>query len=185
MKKKNAKKSGAKKDEKPESTADEPNAEGKSEAEPASMDANGENTKTTEDEPAQDAEETISELPSSSHNRSPSLSQQSRMRSSSFRQSSGGLPSPSFPPAGDTAPEIYRKQAMKIEELERENKRLAKEASEGEKRWKKAEEELEDLREAEVASPKGKDGPAASSGEIEKLVCYIEISLAYVANITI
>jgi len=74
---------------------------------------------------------------------------------------------------------------MKIEELERENKRLTKEASEGEKRWKKAEEELEDLREAEVASPKGKDGPTTSSKEIEKLVCNIEISLAYVANITV
>ncbi len=83
----------------------------------------------------------------------PSLSQQSKMRSSSFRQSISGPLSPGVGIASpilggeDTAPEIYRKQAARIEELERENKRLTKEAGEGEKRYKKAEEELEVLRE--------------------------------------
>lgn len=61
---------------------------------------------------------------------------------------------------------------MRIDELERENKRLAKEASDGEKRWKKAEEELEDLRDAEgdslTSKPKITGG---SSEEIQKLVC--------------
>jgi chromosome segregation ATPase len=50
-------------------------------------------------------------------------------------------------PSGDTAPEVYRRQAAKLEELEKENKRLAKEAQDAERRWKKAEEELEELRE--------------------------------------
>jgi predicted nucleic acid-binding Zn-ribbon protein len=61
---------------------------------------------------------------------------------------------------------------LKIEELEKENKRLAKETSDGEKRWKKAEEELEDLREAEDDSSKTKVAPSTSrlSGELEKLV---------------
>jgi hypothetical protein len=96
------------------------------------------------------------------------------MRSSSFRQSSGGPLSPGygFSPDGETAPDIFRKQALKIEELEKENKRLAKEASDGEKRWKKAEEELEDLREAEDDSSKTKAASpvSRSSGELEKLV---------------
>jgi hypothetical protein len=130
-----------------------------------------------ESEDGKDGGEPVSELKSSSHQRQPSISVQSKMRSSSFRQSSasGGPLSPSygFSPEGDTAPDIYRKQAVRIEELERENKRLAKEASDGEKRWKKAEEELEDLREAEddSAPTKGIELTPASSREVEKLVC--------------
>jgi len=96
------------------------------------------------------------------------------MRSSSFRHSSGGPLSPSygFSPEGDTAPDIHRKQALRIEELEKENKRLAKEASDGERRWKKAEEELEDLREADDESGKDAAKPVSdpgSSNELEKL----------------
>jgi len=124
-----------------------------------------------EPEVTKDAEDTVSELGrGTSHQRAPSISQQSRMRSSSFR--SGGLPSPGygFPTDGDTAPEIHRKQAIKIEELEKENKRLAKEASDAEKRWKKAEEDLEDLRDAEGDLAKGAAG--GSSSEVEKLVCF-------------
>lgn len=62
--------------------------------------------------------------------------------------------------------DIYREQAQRIEELERENKRLAAEVEQGEARWKKGEEELEELREgrgeAALAAEKGK--------EAEKLV---------------
>lgn len=59
----------------------------------------------------------------------------------------------------------------RIEELEKENKRLLKETSDGEKRWKKAEEELEDLREAENSRPSSKSGPSdQSSEEVERLV---------------
>ncbi len=128
------------------------------------------------------AEEPAGELSkiSHSHQRKPSLSVQSKMRSSSFRQSltsplpnTPGSKAPSFDPEEDTAPEIYRKQAARIEELERENKRLAKEATEGEKRWKKAEEELEDLREADGSRPEPKAGSQTSGdsvGELNKLV---------------
>jgi hypothetical protein len=45
-------------------------------------------------------------------------------------------------------PDIYRKQALRIEELDRENRRLEREVRDGEVRWRKSEEELEELREA-------------------------------------
>ncbi|CAI6097659.1 hypothetical protein V2G26_003040 [Clonostachys chloroleuca] len=92
----------------------------------------------------------------------PSLAQQSKLRSTSFRAGGPGVASP---PDGDTAPDIYRKHVARIEELEKENKRLEKESADAEKRWKKAEEELADLREAE-----GDDVPASTGGDdIEKL----------------
>ncbi len=68
-----------------------------------------------------------------------------------------------FSPDGDTAPDIYRKNVARIEELEKDNKRLQKETDESEKRWKKAEEELADLREADSSDKK-------SSDQTEKLV---------------
>lgn len=43
--------------------------------------------------------------------------------------------------------EVYREQAQRIDELERENKRLISEVEESQIRWRKGEEELEDLRE--------------------------------------
>lgn len=142
---------------------------------PETEELNGEDSKAAaEGEEGKDSEETVSELKSSSHQRQPSISIQSKMRSSSFRQTSaaGGPLSPDygFSPEGGTAPDIYRKQANRIEELEKENKRLAKEAIDGEKRWKKAEEELEDLREAEDAPNVGAISSADGSGEVEKLV---------------
>lgn len=122
-------------------------------------------------------EDTVPELNApTGHHRAPSISQQSRMRSSSFRSSGGfpggsPLPSPGFfPTDGDTAPEIHRKQALKIEELEKENRRLAKEASDGEKRWKKAEEELEDLRDGDTDSPARDHTSGGTGEELEKLV---------------
>lgn len=122
----------------------------------------------------------MSELNTSSHQRKQSLSLQSKMRSSSFRQGStaGPLsPNYAFSPEGDTGPDIYRKQAIRIDELEKENKRLAKEASDGEKRWKKAEEELEDLREADDDStPKDTSSNSGTSQEVEKLVCLFRTS---------
>lgn len=80
----------------------------------------------------------------------PTLAQQSKARSTSFRAGSVSADSASpFSPDGETAPDIYRKHVAKIEELERENKRLIRETADSEKRWKKAEEELADVREAE------------------------------------
>lgn len=99
------------------------------------------------------------------------LAQQSKLRSTSFRSgsiASGAISPGPFSPDGETAPDIYRKHVAKIEELEKENKRLAKEASDSEKRWQKAEEELADLREAEDEDEDAAKG--GSSDEIEKLV---------------
>lgn len=96
--------------------------------------------------------------------------QQSKARSTSFRQGSISIPHPGaavvgspFSPEGETAPDIYRKHVTRIEELERENKRLGREASEAEKRWEKAEEELADWREKE-------GGGGGDGGVVEGLV---------------
>lgn len=186
MKKKNKKKPGVKKEDKSEPAVTESSkVEDKVEDAPTPP---AEVTTTEETKPADEdghkdkdgAEETVPELNASSHQRKQSLSLQSKMRSSSFRQGSTGGPlSPNyaFSPEGDTGPDIYRKQAIRIDELEKENKRLAKEASDGEKRWKKAEEELEDLREADDDSTPNKDASSNSgtSQEVEKLVCSNEI----------
>lgn len=118
--------------------------------------------------------------------RQSSLSIQSKMRSSSFRQQSlsqgplspgaNGTKSPDLPtltPDGDSVNSIYRKQAARLDELERENRRLAKEAQENEKRWRKTEDELEELREAsgEVAQLKARAEKAdAQIEELNKVV---------------
>lgn len=179
MKKQKAKKAGGKKEETAETVAETPKVE-EEKPEP-SPEPETTTEKPNVDEKAEilageskDLEETVPELNKTpEHGRKQSLSVQSKMRSSSFRASSGGPLSPGygFSPDGDTAPDIYRKQAIRIEELEKENKRLAKESTDGEKRWKKAEEDLEDLREATADSAKGKDAASgASPQEVEKLV---------------
>ena len=116
---------------------------------------------TTEEAGRQDASHgdfTInSKTQGSGHGRQPSLSIQSRMRSDSFRRISiagplspstatGGLPA--LTPDSETMNDVYRKQALRLEELEKDNKRLGKEARDGEARWRRSEEELEELREA-------------------------------------
>ena len=105
------------------------------------------------------------------HGRQPSLSVQSRMRSTSFRKSSGAYPPgsptsatvstggakaptlPALSPEGDAVTEIYRKQAARLEELERESRRLAKELEAADSRWRRSEEELEELRESNAHVP--------------------------------
>lgn len=120
-------------------------------------------------------------------NRQPSLSLQSKMRSSSFRRTSvsqapvspsaNGAKSPDIPmltPDNDSVNSIYRKQAARLDELEKDNKRLAKDAQEYEKKWKHTEDELEDLREAsgEVAELKSRAQKAdAQIEELNKIVC--------------
>ena len=185
MKKKStAKKTDTKKDAKP-GAAETSKAGKKEEEKPAedeadvTVEADEDASKEAEgDDDAKDEEETVSDLSKAPRQRqhSSSISQQSKMRSSSFRSSSGPLsPSHEFPPEENTAPDIYRKQAVRIEELEKENKRLAKEAGDGERRWKKAEEELEELREAEGDSSskaKGTSSTEGSSKQLDKLVCW-------------
>ncbi|XXH03419.1 hypothetical protein Hte_009821 [Hypoxylon texense] len=147
-KKQLAKKGGASKQQEKEKdkTKDEaPAAESKPESTAASAVA---------DEPA------VEDAPETPLSPTQTAASQSKLRSSSFRQ---GTVSPTgFPlsPEGETAPEIYRKQVARIEDLEKENKRLAKEAADSEKRTQKAEEELADLREAD------RDG---SDSQVEKL----------------
>ncbi|KAH8433048.1 uncharacterized protein LDX57_010687 [Aspergillus melleus] len=111
------------------------------------------------------------DAPRASHGRQPSLSIQSKMRSSSFRKTSvsqgsvspspsATIKSPSLPPLsadGDSVQEVYRKQSTRIEELEKENKRLEKELEEGSSRWRKTEDQLEDLRESSVDAAELKD----------------------------
>ncbi|KAM5475532.1 hypothetical protein MauCBS54593_001223 [Microsporum audouinii] len=117
------------------------------------------------------------------HGRQPSISVQSKLRSSSFRQdsklpgvstSSSGIKSPTLPlsPDGSTAPEMFRKQAIRLEELEKENKRLEKEVEMTSAKWKKSEEQLDDLREAstETIELKAKLAKAEMQAEeVEKL----------------
>lgn len=100
----------------------------------------------------------------------PQLAQQSKARSASFRRpsNSGPLSPGLFSPDGETAPDIYRKHVARIEELEKENKRLAKESVGAENRWKKAEDELASLREGDADASGGK--LSGSAGEVEKLV---------------
>lgn len=117
---------------------------------------------------AAEAAEAVADQPTSPTTSQPSLAQQSKIRSASFRKGSMSASGPMSPsiqgPEGETATDIYRKHVARIEELEKENKRLAKEATDSEKRWKKAEEELADLRETEGESKSGSDG------QVEKLV---------------
>lgn len=138
----------------------------------------------TMNKPTDDAPETPAQT--TAHNRQPSLSLQSKMRSSSFRRQSlsqgplspsvNGAKSPDLPtltPDGDSVNSIYRKQAARLDELERENRRLAKEAQDNEKRWRQSEEELEELREAsgDVAQLKSRAEKAdAQFEEFNKVV---------------
>lgn len=92
--------------------------------------------------------------------RQPSVSLQSKLRSASFRHGA----TPTSPAVDDEFPDIYRKQMARIEELERENQRLAKEAQESQARWQKNEDELEGLREKAVEQPE-----RDSAEEVQKL----------------
>ncbi|KAI1735510.1 hypothetical protein F4680DRAFT_306769 [Xylaria scruposa] len=145
MKKKSKKAGGAKK----EKDKEDPSTEAKPET----------TTSAVADEPAPEAAtEDAAEEPSSPTQTTASLSQQSKLRSSSFRL---GPLSPTLTSDGETAADIYRKQVARIEDLEKENKRLAKEASDAERRYKKAEEELADLQEA--------DQDGSEDSQVEKL----------------
>lgn len=164
MKKKNKKKAGgAKKDKdepKPEaSTADEVEP---SQSPPPADEA-------ADETPAESAEakDEAADRPTSPRTTS---SQQSKLRSASFRAGSASGATPLSPTSeGETAADIYRKQVARIEDLEKENKRLAKEAGDSEKRWQKAEEELADLKTSETKTGTRDD-------QVEKLVCNSSVS---------
>jgi predicted nucleic acid-binding Zn-ribbon protein len=91
--------------------------------------------------------------------RQPSVSLQSKIRSTSFRDNG-----PLSPAALSGNP------VARIEELERENRRLARESEEHEKRWRRVEEELEEVREENATKSVGSD----ADGEIRRLRAEIE-----------
>jgi hypothetical protein len=177
MKKKNAKKAGStkKKEEKPEgsSTAEKP--EDKVDDKQEDL-AAPEPVEATSASPGPVDEDEPSELPkstttTSSHGRKPSVAVESRQRSASFYRASGTPTSPTgVTPSAGVSGDIYREQAQRIEELERENKRLAGEVEDGEKRWKSNEEELEELREGRgdvaLAAEKGKEAEKLVSSRV-------------------
>ncbi|KAM5352654.1 hypothetical protein ACJ41O_005376 [Fusarium nematophilum] len=147
--KKNKKKAGTSKKTKHETAATsgaEPSEE-TAEAPPASDDKAGEEApeEHPDEQPKDEGGPAVKDdEDESSPSATPSLAQQSKLRSTSFRAGStpSGAASPGpFSPDGDTAPDIYRKHVARIEELEKENKRLAKDAVDSEKRWQKAENE--------------------------------------------
>ena len=85
-------------------------------------------------------------------------SQQSRLRSESFK--SGGE-------------EVYKKQAARIEQLEKENTQLVKEAETKVEQIRQAEAQIEELREgqSEVAELRTKASKVdGSNNEVERLV---------------
>lgn len=182
LKKQKAKKGGKKKEDKSEApaeaetSAEAANAEDKPEDKPEEkseqvapepVEATSVPPPPAEEEEEEEEDEEPAELNISKqpHGRKPSLAVESRQRSESFYRL-GAATGPLSPGVGVSS-EVYREQAHKIEELEKENKRLAAEVEENEKKWKKGEEELEELRESRgdvaLAVEKGK--------EADKLVC--------------
>lgn len=185
-------------------------AEGKKIDEPKAVDdAEPSHTNLGKDISPQEAESPVKEFPDvnttgsdglvnpetlptrTPHGRQPSLSIQSKLRSSSFRRTSGsqaplsptangsksqGLPALS--PEGDAVTEIYRKQAFRIDELERENKRLAKEAETSESRWRKIEEEVEELRENSGQVAKLKSQAEKSDAKAEEITRLVKVQPA-------
>lgn len=64
-----------------------------------------------------------------------------------------------------------------MDELEKENKRLAKDAQEYEKKWKHTEEELEDLREASGEVAELKSRAQKADAQIEELNKIVDLHL--------
>lgn len=80
-------------------------------------------------------------------------------------------------------PEVFRKQALRLEELERENRRLERELEDVGARWKKSEEKLEDLRDAsgELVEVRDRLGRAEKRAEeVERLVSVLVLFLSII-----
>lgn len=176
LKKQKAKKAGGakKKDDKVETTAEaeSSNAVDQSEEKPEGATAPEpiDPTSASLGPVDDDDDDDPSELPTStpSHNRKPSVAVESRLRSASFYR--GGEAGPKSP--SGVSGDIYREQAHRIEELERENKTLASEVEEAKRRYQKGEEELDELREGQgdvaLAVERGKEADKLKL-EIESL----------------
>jgi hypothetical protein len=125
-----------------------------------------EDAEAAEDDIAAEADDKVASPKKSSHGRKESVSVQSKLRSESFRKESHKSPS------GATLEE-------RIEDLEKENTRLAVEKEDAEKRWHKFEEEVQELREAQGEKVDSKTNDGA---ELEKLVCYTRANFGHVAK---
>lgn len=179
MKKKNqAKKAGGakKKEEKADTTAESEATTAATKAEDKPEEVAPEPVEATSASPGpveDDEEPSELPVPKTSHGRKPSVAVESRQRSESFYRSGAPTSPGPLSPGGGVTSELYREQVQKIEDLERENKRLANEVDEGQSRWKKGEEELEELREGKgdvaVAVEKAK--------EADKLVWFQRIRI--------
>ena len=120
------------------------------------------------------------------HANQPSLSVQSKLRSSSFRRSSTSQNATSPPSAigkvsslppltadGESAHEVFRKHTTRIEELEKDNKRLEREVEEANALCRRTEDQLQELREANVDTTEVKEKlekAEAKVADIEALV---------------
>ncbi|KAK3640990.1 hypothetical protein LTR56_011640 [Elasticomyces elasticus] len=158
LKKEKAKKgkSGATKKEDDKSGASDSKTDDVAGEEAAAVAEAGDETTAAEDDvvPAHEENDAAGSLPE----RQSSVSKQSRQRSESFRQ---GAPSPAATDSkgpGSEVQDLYKKQAARIEELERENSVYKSQQEEGAARLVKVEEELESLREgsSDVAELKTK-----------------------------
>ena len=160
----------------PEPAAEKKEGEGEEQGKPEEPEREGSPTEPMPEAPTSlpsevDSASRLDAPRPGTHGRQPSLSIQSKMRSSSFRKTSVSqgsvspspsttMRSPSLPPLsadGDSVQEVYRKQSTRIEELEKDNKRLENEREEASGRWRKTEEQLEDLRESSVDAAELKD----------------------------
>ncbi|BDD57768.1 hypothetical protein MAP00_003110 [Monascus purpureus] len=137
-------------------------------------------------------EGTRPDVPRGTHGRQPSLSVQSKLRSSSFRSSytSQGATSPPsaagkaspLPPLtadGDSVHEVFRKHTARIEELEKENKRLEREVEDANTICRKTEDQLQELREANVDTTELKE----KLEQAEKKAADIEALKAEIASL--
>lgn len=113
-------------------------------AEPTTTEGD-ENTEATSAPNADDEEKGGDATESAEASQEPSESQQSKQRSESFKKGDAGGSSSS--PSAEVQ-ELYRKQAARIEELEKENKDFKSSQEESAARLAKSEEELESLRES-------------------------------------
>ncbi|KAF2126759.1 M protein repeat protein [Dothidotthia symphoricarpi CBS 119687] len=169
LKKAKAKKAGAgkKKEEKADTPSDAP-AEDKSAPKPEDEANEGVESPA----PLDDDEPSDLAVPKPAHGRKMSVAVESRQRSESFYRSGATMSPPPITPGGGASSEIYREQAERIEDLEKDNLRLTAEVEEYESRWRHGEEELEELREGKgdvaLAVEKGKEADKLKS-QVEAL----------------
>lgn len=148
--------------------------------------------------PETEAQSARLDTPRAGHTRQPSLSIQSKMRSSSFRKTSvsHGSPSPSpaatlksppqsLPPLtgdGESAHEVFQKQSTRISELEKDNKRMEKELADATSRWRKTEDQLEDLRESSVDVPELKEQLKKAEEKAASIETLVRISCLWTSG---